>query len=128
MVPTRHPTPWSNINVSLVTNRDTEELIEKLKNSLGTVEILNLGEKGRGRNISEIIVDRGEPLVFYDIWPKSKLEEWLKEEGWKNIDISAKCFATSNSYGTIPVKSSNCSMKPANTFTLPITLPLIHEQ
>jgi len=83
MVPTRHPTPWSNINVSLVTNRDTEELIEKLKNSLGTVEILDLGEKGRGRNISEIIVDRGEPLVFYDIWPKSKLEEWLKEEGWK---------------------------------------------
>ena len=56
MVPTRHPTSWSNINVSLVTNRETEELIEELKNSPGTIEVLNFGEKGRGRNISKIFM------------------------------------------------------------------------
>jgi len=83
IVPTRHPTPWSNINVSLVTCRETEELIEELQKSSGTIEVLNFGERGRGRNISEIIVERGEPRAFYDVWTKGKLEEWLKSGEWK---------------------------------------------
>ncbi len=83
IVPSRRPTPWSNINVSLVTNRDIEELIEKLANSPGTIEVLNFGEKGRGRNTSDVIAHRGESVVFYDVWPKNKLEEWLKEGEWK---------------------------------------------
>lgn len=92
MVPTRHPTPWSNINVSIVTEKETEKLIEKLEKSPGSIEVLNFGERGRGRYISEIIVDRGDPVVFYDVWPMTKLEEWLRGGEWKKYRYFSQMF------------------------------------
>ncbi|MFB0523690.1 MAG: hypothetical protein ACETV1_08060, partial [Candidatus Bathyarchaeia archaeon] len=65
---------------------------EKLGKSPGSIEVLNFGERGRGRYISEIIVDRGDPVVFYDVWPRSQLEEWLRGGEWKKYRYFSQMF------------------------------------